>query len=680
MSLLKLVRLIQAKGFTDEVKSKFTKDELRAVRIVLDEVQEYGYSDTLNALWQQDFERQPVSIDEFLDDEYYLGKIGRSIYPIWRQELRKVLDPTSMINEWIITGSIGAGKTYVADAALLYKIYYTICLRNPQQFYGLGDGSPIVFGLFNIYKYLASATSFRYLVTWLRDMSPFFRSLRVNNALREGRTETDRQVLDFPKGVTIALGSDAINVLGQNLLGGLLDEVEFGRNKSVTSDEISQIADLYNNAKARMDSRFMQRGGTNPGLLCLVSSARADDGFIGTHVGKALSGDSGSTTHVSSFALYEVKEHVYRDSERFTVVVGDKLHRSYILEDEEVPTTPREGAKLVRVPVEFLDRFRHDIDTAIRDIAGVTTYGKSLFLPRRDVLLQCIDQSTKRKHPFSKEEVTLSLDDDDLNIEDYFIRDEILRQYDKSNNLWRPKYHSFADRYLHVDLAKNRDAAGLAMVTVSETKLIERFNNEGLKVNAVDYVFFVDLMLRIRAARGSEIDFSKIRRFIFFLMRNCGFRIKWVGYDAFQSTDSLQTFKKEKGLEAKEVSVDRKPGPYRMVKSIIMENRLDLYPYNPFFDEITKLEDRSLEADKVKGPVIDHPAGGSKDVSDAVTGAIFGALSTRGVTISGTDAEAISQRAALYQKINQEKADPIQNADWLRSRERGNPLESLFDD
>ena len=680
-NLLKSIQKIQTDGLTPEVLATYSKSELQVVQGILAELAETGRSPTLDSLWEDDFEETPVTIDEFLDNEFYIGKVGKSIYPVWREDLSKVLSPYSSIIEFVLRGSIGSGKTTVAIAALLYKMYYILCLRNPQRFYGLADGSPIIFGLFNIYKYLAQATSYQYLITWMRDLSPYFRSMRIRDQRKQRRNiESDRQVLDLPKGLGIALGAQAINALGMNLYGGLLSEVEFGKDRSQTSEDLSQVADLYYAVRRRMDSRFMQRGGSNPGLLCLDSSAKSTEGFLAKHI---LDKSADPNTYVSSYALYEAKAHLYKGSKTFTVIVGDKLNRSYIYEDDKVPI--REGAQTLKVPTEFLEAYRYDIDTAIRDISGVATYGKQLFFPRRDLLLSSLETSTPRKHPFSRQEVVLSLSDDTY-IEDFVLRDEFLELFDKSNKLYRPKFFPFADRFVHVDLAKNKDCVGIAMTCVSESMSLVRYTPDGMPVNARDYKIFVDFILRVRAARGSEIDFSKIRRFLFFLMYSCRFKIRWLSYDSWQSTDSLQTFKKESmssaqkgGLDVKELSIDRTPGPYRVAKSAWMEGRVDWYFYEPFFDEWTKLEDHSYEVPKVS-PAIDHPPKGSKDTCDAFAGSVNGMLLSKGVQVTGSDAQEVLSRAKAYEKLAQVKKEDVREGEWINAKPPGNPLEALFTD
>lgn len=676
MNLLSTIQTIKSKGFTPELRSKFSDDELYVIESIVAEIDEHGSSDTLEALWTNDFKKKPASVEEFLTNDYYLGKVGSSLFSVWRKDLIHVLSPYNNISEWILKGSIGSGKTFAAVLGLVYKIYWLTCLVNPQKFYGLADNSPIVFGLFNIFKYLAQATSYKYLVTWLRDMSPYFKNFR-DLADRKKGYESDKRILKLPNNVGIALGSSAIDALGQNIFGGILDEAEFGQFSSMASHEKSRVGELYHNVRTRMNSRFMQRGGLNPGLLCLVSSPQDTDNFLVKHVEDK--GDN-PTLFISSYALYEVKAHIYEDSDRFTVVVGDKLNQSYILENQPDGHVPREGSRSIKVPVEFREAFEADLDTHIRDICGVETYGKSLWLPRRDRLLQCLDKSIKRTHPFKQTEIQLGLEDE-YQIADYLDIPAFLDKWERSQGLYRPRFYPFADRFVHVDLAKNRDCAGLAMCCIGEMLEIDRITSEGLSARVRDYTFFMDIVLRIRAAHGSEIDFSKIRAFIFFLLGVCSFKIKWVGYDSYQSTDSIQTFKKER-IQSKELSVDRTPGPYRALRNIIMEGRYDCYEYAPMFEEMTKLEDYSLSDQKHK-PIIDHPRGGAKDTSDAICGAVNGALISKGMKVTGTDAARIKDRAEAYHKHNAELAEQrmveLKPHDWLvPKKSSSNPLDKFF--
>jgi len=1084
------------------------EDEKRIIETIFNEIQLHGKSDFLTDLWANDFECRPVNIDTFVSDDYYLGKIGKDLFPKWRQELRIVCDPTKEVSEWVIRGCVGAGKTTVAVIVLLYKIYYLCCLKDPQKFYGLMEKSPIVFGLFNIYKYLAQDTSYKYFINWAK-LSPYFQDVmrrafvderripswlqRLNKLYGIGNEEMANSYMRFPKEITLALGSSAIHALGQNIYGGLplhkntkiplldgsnieikdlsdktffvysidhetgktvpamasafysgksriykitldddshvkcsgehrwmlrdgsyiettklkvndslmpfyrrinengyeeiynfdnwekthqvigkfiygkdlyknpiegegpfvlhhldlnkrnndpnnleimtfkehaklhekyvelmhspesklkwqdsmklkykdeewlrkrrkisrdtinklwdryrngenvgkfgakeknhsdshrrrlsnhltclnktdkmrklsgdrlrkwnnenseklkkrgtehlnklwkneeyrnkiselsrkkfvrynkevkrsklvfddlldgasivvnyldnkgkntrnenyvftkellytlfdlrsstvidrilkennytwgefcsifgyktknhkikkiellnevddvycltvpsthnyavlsndcsemsgiythnCDETDMSRNKGITNEDKSKVEELYGQAKSRLDSRFLQKGGTNPGILVLVSQVTSRDSFLSEHVAKTA---ADPRTHVSQFAIWEIKDHKFPPEEpRFQVVVGDDVHnRSFIVDENSI--IPK-GAMVLDVPESLRPRFEYDVEAGIRDQAGIPTYGVNLFIKHRDKVFDCYRLSTDRVHPFTVDSVELSIDTEDTtDLISIFKKDLCMNRRNRYSDIWSPKWYPGSLRAIHVDLAKNKDYAGLAMGCIGDFKQIQRFDNDGKSYYTTDVKIFIDLALRIKPKKGSEIDFSKIRSFIYFL-HSIGFPIKYCSYDGYNSVDSQQQLKKY-GFDVKELSVDKSAAPYNCLKSVIYETRLDFYEYSPFTDEVTKLSDNSL----IKGakPVIDHPPKGRKDVADAITGVVFRLMSDKD-TFSSLSGK--SYDSSNFIDVQETKS----KNDWVtKSFKTKNKLEKLFE-
>lgn len=82
---------------------------------ILGELGESGESDILTDLYYADFDEIPVDIDTFLEDDRYVGKTtnqGKSIYPFWRDILRKLFAPESKYNEAIFSGCL-SGDTLI---------------------------------------------------------------------------------------------------------------------------------------------------------------------------------------------------------------------------------------------------------------------------------------------------------------------------------------------------------------------------------------------------------------------------------------------------------------------------------------------------------------------------------------------------------------------------------------
>lgn len=668
-------------------------EERKYIEAVMREYRRDGRSRTLEALYQLDFEDPPVSIDQFLDDDYYLGKVGSSLFPLWRREMRIAHDPKNEIVEWVLRGAIGLGKTTIAVISMLYKIHILCCMKDPQKYYRLTEGSPIVFGLFNIFKYLAQDTSYKYFTNWTK-LSPFFqekmrqaysqeRSVpgwlqRLNRMYGIKNDDLANSYVQFPKNITIAVGSQAIHALGQNLFGGILDEADMGRIKSASDQDKSQIADLYGQARSRMDSRFEQLGGTNPGMLVLCSQVRDRESFLEKHVAKVKHSPH---THVSAFSLWEMKPHVYEPNQpTFRVVVGNRRTRSFIVRtnDEGHPTKRiPDDCQVVEVPEQLRARFEYSLDDAIRDLAGIPTFGQDLFLARRDKLFACYKRC-QRLHPFSCDMVELSIENDDsTTIVDAFRKELCMFQHDKVTGAWKPRWYAGVPRAVHVDLSKNKDYAGIAMGCIGDVRSVQRFDNDGRPYRTQDYSIHIDFALRIGCVHGSEIDFSKIRQFVFYLS-DIGFPIKWWSYDGWQSVDSLQQAKKA-GYEAKVLSVDKKPDQYNYLRSTIYEERFDMYDYEPLTQELTQLRDYSL----VKGakPPIDHPPRGSKDVSDGVCGVTARLVEERGLLRPSPTDKDISLRERAHQQIRRDPAAAIRDQSWIAKRpEQKNPLATLFDE
>lgn len=169
-------------------------------------------------------------------------------------------------------------------------------------------------------------------------------------------------------------------------------------------------------------------------------------------------------------------------------------------------------------------------------------------------------------------------------------------------------------RYIHVDAALSNDRAGFAMVHQSGWDI--RLDNETMKTIRLPVVS-VDVMTYWTAPPGGEIDLSSIRKLILDLRRN-GFPIVSVTYDGYQSADSIQILT-NLGIESGRLSVDKDTAAYDTLKDLIYDDRLKAYYCWLVTEELKNLT-------IVVGQKVDHPDYGSKDVSDALAGAVQGAV------------------------------------------------------
>lgn len=168
-------------------------------------------------------------------------------------------------------------------------------------------------------------------------------------------------------------------------------------------------------------------------------------------------------------------------------------------------------------------------------------------------------------------------------------------------------------RYIHVDAALSNDRAGFAMVHQSGYEIRIGEDQKPFRLPVVT----VDLMTYWTAPPDGEIELGEIRKLILEL-RDRGFPIAKVTYDGYQSADSIQILSNA-GIESDRRSVDKDTSAYDTLKDLIYDERLKAYYCWLVTEELKNLS-------IVNGIKVDHPDHGSKDVSDALAGAVQGAV------------------------------------------------------
>jgi hypothetical protein len=569
-------------------------------------VQGGEHNDVHNLLWELDYIRKPVLIDQFLHDDHYLGRVAKDLHPRWKDDLRYVFAPGSPVFEWIMTGAIGIGKTTIACIAVARKLYELSCLRNASAYYGLLTDSLVVFGVYSITKRQVADAGYFKLRGFI-DSSPYFRtefprSQKIDSKIDFQRT-TGRAVQVIP-------GSMELHALGLDLFSFMMDEVNFMRVKDNKESglQTGQAYDLYNATYTRLQSRFIRPGGTLPGLMLLLSSRNAQTSFLEEHLKKVRKYES---TFISDYALWEVKPAHRFTAKTFSVEVGDRVSSSRLLREGE---EPRKAARVVQIPGEFRQPFTEDVDQALRDIAGIATFNLSPLIRDRQSVLDAVHPSMK--HPFKRDVVVLGTDDD-LTLDELVTLKDLCRPVESR---WTPILNPRCPRFIHIDIGLSGDALGFAMGHVAGRTKNARVNPDGTETIISNPYAVIEMMLRVVAPAGGEVDLSKIRAFIIYLSKL--YPITRVTFDGFQSTDCMQILEKQ-GIETGLLSVDRTDEAYLSLRSALFDRRIALYKYSPFEDEVLDLE-RDIKEHKVDHPLKATTGGkGSKDVSDAVAGVVW---------------------------------------------------------
>ena len=587
--------------------------------------------------------REVVPIDKFMTS-YYLGPDAQNIYDYWRDVLKDMFNPNRTmednITSVVLSGSIGTGKSTVAEIMLIRKLYELSCYKNINSMFGLMSTARILFLYFSINKDTAEATGFGSIRAWI-DSSPYFnryfpRSKRINS------------LLVFPEGITIAYGSRSSDAIGRNLICSIMDEANFiNSNGDNKTGNIERAMEMYAGMVNRSNSRFIIEGGKNYSLNILVSSSTHESSATERQI--ALSKDDPHAL-IAAPSQWEVKPDKF-SKEYFYVLKGtnylepqiiestddinnfrlsegikkekyvDNLSDFESIEKEILKLPPHHQERFLKVPIDLKRGFEVNIIRSLQDIGGVSTGVQGKLFTSPAVYDECIDN--RFHHPFIHQELTVSTGDT-VEIRDYIRDDFRLR-------------HPERKRYIHIDQSTTTDSTGIASVFIEDLEVDEE---TGLKKPVIG----VDFVLRINPPKPpKKIAIYKIRNFVVFLAKRIGMDIGRVTYDIFNSEESRQILE-EMGFNVGYRSVDKTDKAYLDLVEIMYEGRLKMYNYEILRHELFNL---IHYRDKRK---VDHPATvnnstykgkgsniGSKDVSDALAGSIANLLED---TISSGEGKA----------------------------------------
>lgn len=581
-------------------------------------VEAYGYKNAMSALSKMaGFIDVPPDISTFLTDPAYLGGIlGNKIYPVWKSLLEEVF-PNQFYSpylEVILSGAIGTGKTTVAIAGAMYDLCKLMFLEHPQRKYKLIDSTIIALAIVNATKLLAKDVLFDQMSEWI-DASPYFRNLANKST---GRTR-------FPKGIDILTGSRFDQVMGRAIVGAILDELNF--QNRVTN----QAYDNYNSVRARIESRFLQRGGTWPAHLFLVSSKSDDTGWLQLHIDKMRNVE---TSRIVEYPIWQVLEckNIY-SGEKFKVFIGDKARDPFIIERaDQIHGLPE--ACIIDIPIEYLQNFKNDIFRSLQDLAGTGTWSYRNFISS----VELIEESQIRPNPVSKDIITLDFFDQSQRLVDFL-------SYEDLDIDSRP-------RFIHIDIGLRNDRTGIASVRYDGYVNLKKFDaRTGLTMTSREPIYYVDFVLCVEPRPGQEVPLYKLKQLIMDL-RKREYPMAKITVDGYQSANLRQDLELL-GFDTEEISVDKKKDPYNNLKNIILESRFNCVRHKVLDEELKGLIDTEKK--------IDHKKDKSKDVADAVCGAIWIArenMDQFGNVLSNTEymsafEKYISDDETLYEKLYQ---------------------------
>jgi hypothetical protein len=540
------------------------------------------FNDFLEVLKENHFVETPVDVKTFVQSPDYLGQpllsdiqyeIVEAMSQIYRKEdLIEIMGDVEGTkhfnkytkNELILQLGKGSGKDFISTVACAYVVYKLLCLKDPAIYYGKPAGDAIDIINVAVNAQQAKNVFFKGFKTKI-EKSPWF----------AGKYNAKADSIEFDKAITVYSGhSERESHEGLNLLMAVLDEISGFASEVVSGNEQGKTADnIYKAFRGSVDSRFPDLG-----KVVLLSFPRYQGDFISQRYESVIA-DKETIERTHTFIMNEDLPHddpgnQFQISWDEDNILQYKIPRVYAFKRptwEVNPTRKIEDFKLA---------FYTDLGDAMMRFACMPTYSSDAFFKQIDKVEKCMNT----RNPLDS-----------------------FRRFDETFEPDPEKTY-----YIHADLAQKHDKCAVAIAHVDKWVNIQVIKD----YEQVAPIVVVDAVAWWEPRAEGPVNLSEVKQWIMNLRRQ-GFNIGMVSFDRWQSFD-IQNELQAVGIRTETVSVAKKH--YEDLAMMIYEERVSIPMIPILLEEMSELK-------IMKGNRVDHPRKKSKDLADAVTGAVFGAIS-----------------------------------------------------
>jgi len=541
----------------------------------------FDFSDFIEILDGEEFEERPVDLKTFVTSPDYLGLpplsenqytlIARSsqiykestLIKLYGEDLGKQMFRQTCV-EVIAQLGKGSGKDYSSTIAVAYIVYLLLCLKDPAAYYGKPPRDAI--DILNIAINAQQANNVFFKGFKMRiESSPWF----------AGKYTDKASEIKFDKSITVHSGhSEREAWEGYNVLVVILDEISGFATENTSGHDQAKTADaIYDMYRASVDSRFPDFGKVillsfprfkNDPIQKFYQSVIAEkETIIRTEILK-LDQDLPDGTEGNEFEVSWEEDHI----------VSYVYPRVFALKR---PTWEVNPTKKI---TDFTVAFHKNPADALGRFACMPSDAVDAFFKSREKIEKAFNKAHLAVDNFGR-------------LEEWFKPEE------------------GKDYFIHVDLAQKHDHCAVAMGHVNkwvDIKVTDTYNQPAPIVE-------IDAVRFWTPTPDKSVDFTEVKDYILSL-KTRGFNIKVCTFDRWNSHDMMQQLKTY-GINTEILSVAKKH--YDDMAMVVLEERLS-GPHIPLLiDELLQLR---IMRDKV-----DHPRKGSKDLADAVCGAIYNAIS-----------------------------------------------------
>lgn len=547
-----------------------------------------------------DFEEKPASIREFVGEGYLnIEKLIRpglmaALIDIFGEEVQS--ERIAQFERAMVTGAIGIGKTTFASIALPYMAHWVLCLKDPQAFFDLMPGSRIAFMQMSTSEQQAAEVVFGDIFARIRHSEWF-----INNYPHDPKFTKQ---IRFPKDIWILPGdSSETSFEGYNILAGILDEMD--SHKQTKDKDYADVG--YDAIHSRIASRFpiFDADGNEAGhrgLFICIGQMKKAVGFAARKYAEFEKDDQAYVCRMTIWESFGWDKYTRKDGTRNSFWYDIK--RKVII--PTLAATVVKNKNLIEIPNTYRKQFETAPEKALRDLAGIPPAALDPFISLVDRIESCRER-------------WIASHGEESPVNDDPVRPQFAKWFTNRGDA-DPRHGLRAfdprKRHVHIDLATSGDGDALGMSMGHVSKLVEVDNEKK------PYIV-IDFMMRIKAKSGMEIMLSDVRQYVYYLKEELGFKIVSASLDGFQSTDTMQQFRKKK-YHVDYLSMDKSTLPYEDLREAIYEERIEFPPYLTYLKhgdaERVEIAIKELMELQDTGKKIDHPVDGSKDLADTLAG------------------------------------------------------------
>jgi hypothetical protein len=540
------------------------------------------FDDFLEALKSDNFSEYPVDAKTFVEGEDYLGQpplsevqydLVEAMSQIYRvEDLIDIMGEEAgrrhykkyTKNEIIMQLGKGSGKDFTSTVGCAFLVYKLLCLKDPARYFGKPSGDAIDIINVAINAQQAKNVFFKGFKTKI-ERSPWF----------AGRYNPKAESIEFDHSITVYSGhSERESHEGLNLILAILDEISGFAQEIGTGNDQGKTADnIYKAFRASVDSRFPDLG-----KVALLSFPRYPGDFISTRYESVIA-EKETVTKTHKFIMNpDLPEDA--DGNTLEIEWDEDTIISYKYPGMFALKRPTWVVNPTRKVDDFKLAFFTDMADAMQRFACVPTFASDAFFKDRDK----VRSTMTLRNPLDS-----------------------VRRFDETFQPDPSKTY-----FVHADLAQKHDKCAVAIAHVEKWVSVQVMKD----YEQIVPIVVVDAVAWWEPRREGPVNLSEVKQWIQNL-RRIGFDIGMVSFDRWNSFD-IQNELKAVGMRTETVSVAKKH--YEDMAMLIYEDRLVMPNIELLFEELTELK-------IVKQNRVDHPRKLSKDLADAVCGAVFGAIS-----------------------------------------------------